>query len=225
MESWQSTHEKVKTHMSNRSKILILTARTGGGHLSLADALRDLLEAHYSVTIVDMLPAFFHHHYRFIGRHALWMWAIEFHTSNRPGSAVAYQRLLSLLIADKLKRTLDEVQPGLVVTTHSLLSHAVKRIMRHHAPEVPFAMLFSDPESVHATWFSEPGADATLAPTRESYQLALAAGFDPQRLHLAGWPLREHFYQADTVNRRELLSSLGLDPLRYTIFLQGGGDG
>ena len=53
--------------MPQLPRILILTASTGGGHLSLADALEDLLQDHYDVTIVNMLPAFFHLHYRFVG--------------------------------------------------------------------------------------------------------------------------------------------------------------
>ncbi len=46
--------------MPNQPNILILTAQTGGGHISLAEALQDLLEEHYAVTIVDLLPAFIH---------------------------------------------------------------------------------------------------------------------------------------------------------------------
>ena len=144
--------------MSDQPKILILTAQTGGGHLSLADAMKDLLEERYAVTIVDMLPAFFHRHYRFAGRYALWMWAVEFHMSNKPREALRYQRSLASVIATRLKRALDEVQPQMVITTHSLLSHSVKQVMRKHTPEIPLGMLFSDPYSVHATGFSEHDA-------------------------------------------------------------------
>ncbi|GAC1519955.1 MAG: glycosyltransferase [Ktedonobacteraceae bacterium] len=211
--------------MPDQPRILILTASTGGGHLSLADALSDMLDDYYCVTIVDILPAFFHLHYRFIGHYALWIWAAEFHLSNRARQARSSQRYLSSLIAAPLRRTLDETQPALVITTHSLLSHSVKLVMQKHAPSIPLAMLFSDPFSVHATWFSEPGAEASFAPTRESQELALAAGFDPQSVHLTGWPVREEFYHADQVDRQEILSYPGLEPGRFTVFLQGGGDG
>lgn len=211
--------------MPDQPRILILTAQTGGGHLSLADALQDLLEEHYTVTIADMLPSFFHRHYRFAGHHALWMWAVEFHLSNDPKRAMSSQRTLAPVIAPRLKRVLDEVRPAMVITTHSLLSHSVKQVMRKHAPDIPLGMLFSDPYSVHATWFSEIDAEASFAPTRESYELALAAGFDPKRLRLVGWPVRKQFYQAGGVRRHEVLRGIGLEPERFTVFLQGGGDG
>ena len=211
--------------MFDQPKILILTARTGGGHLSLADALQDMLQDHYSVTIADMLPAFFPLQYRFVGHHALWIWAAQFHLSNNPRQARDSERSIARVIESRFKRTLDETQPDLVITTHSLLSHSVKLLLRKHAPATPFAMLFSDPFSVHATWFSETDAEASFAPTRESHELALAAGFDAQRLHITGWPVREEFYHADQVDRQEILRYLGLEPGRFTVFLQGGGDG
>ena len=90
--------------MPNKPNILILTAQTGGGHLSLAEALKELLQQNYAVTIADMLPSFFHHHYRFAGHHALWMWAVEFHLSNDHTRAVLSQRALAPVIASRLKR-------------------------------------------------------------------------------------------------------------------------
>src|SRR3989440_1447798 len=211
--------------MPNKPNILILTAQTGGGHLSLAEALKELLQQNYAVAIADMLPSFFHHQYRFAGHHALWMWAVEFHFSNDHKRAVLSQRALAPVIASRLKRALDEIQPAMVITTHSLLSHSANQVMREHMPDIPLGMLFSDPYSVHETWFSELNAEASFAPTRESHELALAAGFDPSRLHIVGWPVRKQFYQADGKKRDEVLRSIELEPDRFTVFLQGGGDG
>jgi UDP-N-acetylglucosamine:LPS N-acetylglucosamine transferase len=211
--------------MPHQSRILILTASTGGGHLSLAYALQDLLQDHYDVTIVNMLPPFFHLHYRFVGHYALWIWAAEFHLSNNPRQARSSGRSMTRVIETRFTSALEETQPDLVITTHSILSHSVKLLLRKHSPATPFAMLFSDPFSVHATWFAETGAEASFAPTRESRELALAAGFDAQRVHITGWPVREEFYHADQVDREELLRYLGLEPGRFTVFLEGGGDG
>ena len=82
--------------MLSQKNILILTSKTGGGHISLAEALRDLLEGNVqaegnnhdkvtkdtkvaAITIVDPQPGFFHLHYRIVSRYALWLWAAEFH--------------------------------------------------------------------------------------------------------------------------------------------------
>lgn len=211
--------------MPSQPHILILTGRTGGGHLSLADALSDLLQEHFKITIVDALPPFFQPYYRFVGYHTLWLWSVAFHLSNTQKRALSSHRVLTPVIAGRVKWALEQVQPDIVITTHSLLSLIARRVVEKYSPRTPFVMLFSDPYSIHSTWFSVRDAEASLAPTRETYVLALSAGFDPQRLHLVGWPVRGQFYHADVLKRTETLSHLDLDPEGFTIFLQGGGDG
>jgi UDP-N-acetylglucosamine:LPS N-acetylglucosamine transferase len=85
----------------------------------------------------------------------------------------------------------------------------------------PFLMLFSDPNGVHRSWLTEKRAQATFAPTKETYQQALDSGFDPLKTHFTGWPVRAQFYHATPIP----LSQLGLDEKKFTVFLQGGGDG
>ena len=46
--------------MEKRHNILILTSKTGGGHVSLAEALRDVLTDEYVIKIADVLPTAFH---------------------------------------------------------------------------------------------------------------------------------------------------------------------
>jgi UDP-N-acetylglucosamine:LPS N-acetylglucosamine transferase len=78
---------------------------------------------------------------------------------------------------------------------------------------------------VHHAWLTERQAEATLAPTQETYSQALAAGFAPNRLHLSGWPVRRQFAGADLPSRAATLSGLCLDPDLFTVFVQGGGEG
>jgi processive 1,2-diacylglycerol beta-glucosyltransferase len=86
-------------------------------------------------------------------------------------------------------------------------------------------MLFSDPNGVHYSWLTEKRATVTFAPTRETYRQALSAGFDPARIFFTGWPVRGQFYHAGHEKRSETLAALGLDPAKFTVFAQGGGEG
>jgi UDP-N-acetylglucosamine:LPS N-acetylglucosamine transferase len=229
--------------MPKRKRILILTSKTGGGHLSLAQALRDLLESGVStteheqdaaeaeapaITIVDPQPDFFHLHYRFVSRKALWLWSAEFRFFDTPWRAMLAHRVFTRLVRRQLRDLLDKVQPNLIITTYPFLSYEVKRVLERCSPAVPLIMLFSDANSVHAAWLTERQADASLATTRETYEQALAAGFDPCRLHMVGWPVRAQFFQAYLLGRdaqKEQLTRIGLTHDRFTIFLQGGGEG
>ncbi len=64
----------------------------------------------------------------------------------------------------------------------------------------------------------------------------LAAGFAPAQVHLSGWPVRRQFYAPNgsgatpgqplaAAERDAALQALGLEAGRFTVFLQGGGEG
>ncbi len=210
-----------------RRNILLLTSRTGGGHVSLAEALRDLLEQEYTLEIVDPQPRFFHLHYRLLSRYALWLWSAEFRLSDTPQKALFAHRLFTRLVARELTRVIERVQPAMIITTYPFLTYEVAQVLARSNVHIPFVMLFSDPNGVHASWLTERGAAAVLATTRETYAQALTVGFAAERLFLVGWPVRRQFALAASFDsqRAETLKRLGLDPQRFTVFLQGGGEG
>jgi processive 1,2-diacylglycerol beta-glucosyltransferase len=229
----------------SKKTILILTSKTGGGHLSLAEALRDLIvraaqsadqphinaiqDAHNAaISIVDPQPALFHLHYRLVSRHVLWLWAAEFRFLDTPGRSLLAHKMFTRLMRHRLNALLDRLQSDLVITTYPFFSYEVMRLLEQRATTIPLLMLFSDANRVHASWLTEQSAAATLATTRETYEQALAVGFSPERLHLVGWPVRAQFYHSDLSLRelsRRTLTQLHLAPDRCTIFLQGGGEG
>lgn len=223
--------------MSEPKHILILTSKTGGGHVSLAESLRDLLSSTISITqdtqaatftIVDPQPRFFHEHYRFVSRRALWLWATEFHLLDTPRRALLAHKIFTRLVRQQLAALLDRARPDLIITTYPFLTYEVKRVLERRSREIPLATLFSDANNIHSALLTERGADATFAPTRETYEQALAAGFDPRRLHLVGWPVRAQFLKPPFVEhnaRQEQRTRMGLAPDRFTVFLQGGGEG
>src|SRR5579871_5245269 len=223
--------------------ILILTSKTGGGHISLAEAIRDLLERDIpsaerepvstarqtpTITIADPQPGFFEFHYRLVSRHALRLWAAEFQLLDTPRRALSAHRIFTHLVRRQLHALLDTTRPDLILTTYPFFSYEVMRVLEERASTVPLVLLFSDANSVHHAWLTERQAAATFATTRETYKQALEAGFAPERLHLVGWPVRAQFFQASISSqeaRTEHLAHLNLNPNRFTIFLQGGGEG
>ncbi|HLX40342.1 MAG TPA: glycosyltransferase [Ktedonobacteraceae bacterium] len=211
--------------MPDRSKILILTSKTGGGHVTLAEIFRDLLECDYEVEIIDPLPTFVHHHYSFVSRHALWLWEAEFRFWDTPRKSLIMHQGISKLLARSFNNMLDDVQPSIIITTHPFLTYGIMRVLEKEYPHIPFVMLLTELTRLHASSLTERRATINLAPTDEVYSQALDAGFSPDRLHIVGWPVRSQFYQIDPSTRTRILTQLHLNPDRFTIFLQGGGKG
>ncbi len=205
--------------------ILVLTSKTGGGHISLAESLRDRLARKYTVEMLDPQSHFFHWHYRLVSRYALWLWAAEFQLTDRPWWALQAHRSFTWTVTKSLGAAIKRVQPDLIITTYPFLTYEVVQVLKKLGREIPFVMLFADPNRVHSSWLTERHATATLAPTRETYAQALSVDFDPARLYQVGWPVRDQFYQVDRSQRAQILERLRLDATCFTIFLQGGGEG
>ena len=209
--------------------VLILTTHTGGGHLNLAQALKDLLEIHYHVAIVDPQPGIIDRCYASVSRHWMNLLAWQYScTDNEIVSFLLHGSLTPLSIG-RILSIIGHIQPRLIITTHALLSYATARAIERSRKHIPLVFQLTDLERVHMTWFSEKHADAYLAPTREIFAQALENGIDPNRLHATGRPIRRQFIDTSacnsTIYRGETLTSLGLDPALFTIFLQGGAKG
>jgi processive 1,2-diacylglycerol beta-glucosyltransferase len=211
--------------MMQRPTILILTSYTGGGHISLAEALRDRLSPEYHVEMADPQPRFFHVHYRLVSRYALWLWAAEFRQTDTPKKALFAHRLFTPLVALPLSSLIKRLQPTLIVTTYPFLTYEVSSVLTRLRLSIPFVLLFADPNGVHASWLTQRASTLVFAPTRETYEQALHSGFLPDQVHLVGWPVRSQFQSPSRYDRTRLLTDLGLSPGLFTVFLQGGGEG
>jgi UDP-N-acetylglucosamine:LPS N-acetylglucosamine transferase len=201
--------------------ILIFASHTGGGHISLAEAIRDQVENNYEVEIVDPQPRMINLHYRTVSRHALWLWKAEFKLTDGTRRARIAHELSKHTFAISIMRAIRRVNPQLIISTYPFLTSEVIYAMRLFKFHRPFLMLFSDPNGVHRSWLTEKRAQATFAPTKETFQQALDSGFNPQKTYFTGWPVRAQFYHAAPIP----LAQMGLDEKKFTIFLQGGGDG
>ncbi|HRJ41039.1 MAG: hypothetical protein KJZ86_11550 [Caldilineaceae bacterium] len=211
--------------MTHSRHLLILTSQTGGGHVSLAEALADLLADGYSSTVVDPQPSWIHRHYQLVSRHALWLWSAEFQITNTPARAALVQRLFSLFFRSRLAALIAREEPVAILSTYPFFSYSVQQALGASGQTIPLILLYSDPLSLHWAWLAVKDAALNLAPSREAYAQALAAGVMPAQTHLIGWPTRRQFYAPDGDAAQAAWAETGFARQRLTIFLQGGGEG
>jgi UDP-N-acetylglucosamine:LPS N-acetylglucosamine transferase len=209
------------------NKILIFVSKTGGGHISLAEGLRDLADPQDKVEIIDPQPSLVVFHYRMVSRYALWLWQWEYTSSDNPPNTLQAHRLFSTIIGRSVERVIREVNPDLILSTYPFLTWEVSDALQQLRLRTPFAYLLADPQKVHSSWLNDRRAACVFCPTSETYTQALSTGFEERQLHLSGWPVRGQFFQAARMPTigAETLQSLGLQPDLFTIFLQGGGEG
>jgi UDP-N-acetylglucosamine:LPS N-acetylglucosamine transferase len=210
---------------TDKPVVLILTTHTGGGHLNLSHALKDMLEASYQVVIIDPQTEFVDRWYAAVSRYFIpflkWQYIC---TDNE----IASKWLHYINTSSILQRTLtiiEQVQPQLIITTHAFLSFATARAIERSQKKIPLVFQLTDLGRLHVTWFAEKHASAYFAPTREIYAQTLEQGIDKERVFLTGRPIRSQFLHTSSDERSSILTEFGFDPSVLTIFLQGGAKG
>lgn len=213
--------------MVSQSKpiVMIVTSATGGGHISLARALEEILADEYETRIVDPFPRFVHGYYTWAGRHSSRLYGMSYDMSDTEKAARRMHTMMTQLVRKPLREHIETIQPRLIITTHTLISSAIAHVCRREGKHIPLVFQLSELESVHSTWLAFKNASAYLVPTREILEQARESGIDEHSLHLTGFPVRQQFLRDYSARRADLLSSLGLNPTAFTIFLQGGAEG
>jgi processive 1,2-diacylglycerol beta-glucosyltransferase len=210
---------------ASQPTILILTSHYGGGHLNLAQSLRDLLDTRYNIAIADPQSAFGNRLYASVSRHFLKLLNWQFTVTDSKIASYFLQRVVTLLDNGRILSVIEHIQPHLIITTHALLSYAVARANEKNRKRVPLVFQLTDLGRLHMSWFIEKHADAYLAPTVEIFNQAQQQGIAKDRLYLTGRPVRHQFLEVSTSVKEQTLATLGFDPAVFSIFLQGGANG
>lgn len=211
----------------NKAKpcITIFTTRTGGGHMNLAQALKETLNPYYDIAIVDPYPDILRRYYSALSRYFLRSWDIQYrYTDNKPLAYLLHLYMI-LTIGRRIQHAIEHLKPQLIISTHALLSYEIARVNGRMQNKIPLVFQLTDLERVHIAWFTEKHAAAYLAPSREIAAQALENGIEAKRLYITGRPVRHQFLQSSAFSAAETLTALGLEPDVFTIFLQGGAQG
>ncbi len=206
-------------------RILIITTHTGGGHINLAQSLKEMLGSKYQVDIADPYPDLMHQYYSTLSRYFMWFWNFQYTLMDNPVGAWLVHSVLTFSVKKRVAALLARTQPQLIISTHPLLSYEIARVNERLSKRIPLVFQLTDLEQTHSAWFTEKYADAYLAPTNEICVQAEQRGIETQRLHVTGRPVRRQFLQKTLPTKTELLPTLGLDPAVFAIFLQGGAKG
>lgn len=118
----------------------------------------------------------------------------------------------------------------MIVSVHPLINHllaeALEEIYNGAPITMPFVTIITDLGSAHLSWF-EPRVVGLFVPNDILRSLALSYKVPAGHIFTCGLPVREGFWEEDTVPKKTLQKSLGLEPLDQpgVVLLMGGGEG
>jgi UDP-N-acetylglucosamine:LPS N-acetylglucosamine transferase len=214
-------------------KILIISSDTGGGHKSAAAAIAAGVQKFwggdsYAVRVVRAVEESHHLSAKLVGMYNWvlknrqhWMkylyWCVN---RFRPETREFFHRRSIGFVRDLFERWC----PHVVVSVHPLTQHIFARVLKELglAGTVPLVTVVTDP--CYGFWKGWACDDVTLylVASEEARQQLLDYGVRPERIKVSGMPVHPKFELPDERSAQAARRELGLDPQKFTVFVNAG---
>ncbi len=214
-------------------KILIISSDTGGGHRSAAAAIAEGLNKFWqgSSPVVRVIKAVEESHHiteKLVGVYNWllknkqhWMkylyWAMN---KIRPETREFFHKRCIGYLHDQFEKWC----PHVVVSVHPLTQHIFGRILRelNLAEQVPLVTVVTDP--CYGFWKGWACDDVSLylVANEDARDQLVDYGVSPEKIKISGMPVNPKFREADEKDAQEARRIYGLDPDKFTVFVNAG---
>lgn len=212
--------------------VLILTSNTGGGHRSAANALENsLLNVAPERILVNITQVLEEAHYlsrkaadfyNFLLRDHQDLMHYYFHAINRfrPNES----RLIFKSAMGYAVRVFEKMMPDVIVSVHPMTQHFFAYVLRrlNLQDKIPLLTVVTDPYyGFWKGWACDEVSQYYVASDFARQQL-IDFGVDPRKVQVVGMPVHSKFHPVTDLEKRLMRSQLGLDPDRFTVFVNAG---
>lgn len=213
----------------NMNSVMILSAASGAGHISAADALVAAFKNKgVSANHVEVLkytnPIFrgvYSDLYKELVNKRPEILGWVYNALDRPWQYQKRRLALDRLSTGSLVRLLIKEKPGLALCTHFLPAEILVYLKKKKILDVPIGVVITDYDA-HAMWLYR-GVDWYFAACEETKAYLTALGISPETIFVTGIPVDPKFERDKP--KRETRIKLGLDPDRTTLLVSAGGFG
>lgn len=215
----------------NTKKILILTSDTGGGHTSAARAIEAGLNLFLGkLPLVEISRVVEESH--FVSRQAVVMY--NFLLRHYQSYVKYYHWLVNHMNPDRsfyrfyrkhLCNTVNRFCPNLIVSVHPMVQHGIARILHdlNLADRIPLATVVTDPCGNSWKGWANETVKLYIVAHEAARQELLSYGVPPERIRICGMPIHPKFQKAaENLCQKEMRKELGLDPDKFTVFINAG---
>lgn len=209
-------------------KAIILSASTGGGHMSAANAIKEyLLEKNYSASVVDafeyispILNKTITETYEYIATKNPLLWKMIYNSSNKR----SFSKLISIvtsLIGKKLVPLLKETKPDIIITTHPFTTEMISKLKKNGKISSPLICVMTD-YAPHRTWLNE-NVDAYVVANKDMISPMAEMGVDPSKIYPFGIPVDDAFFSK--LDTDKILAELNFKKNIPTVLVMAGSYG
>lgn len=209
-------------------KITILSASTGGGHMSAANAIKSyLVSLGISAEVFDALEYIspilnktVTEIYEYIATKQPKIWKMVYKSSNKK-SVNKLVGGINSLISKKLLPLIQTFDPDLIISTHPFTTEMISNLKMNNTIEIPLICVMTD-YAPHRTWTSS-GVDAYVVANSGMVESMKDMGVNPESIYPFGIPVEDSFHVKSDKNK--ILQELSLDPSLPTILIMAGKSG
>lgn len=217
----------------NTPKILIISSDTGGGHRSAASAITNGLQKFWegeSVAVRTIKAVENSHHiteklvngYNWMLQNKQhWMkYLYWFVNKVRPETRAFFHKRCIGFCQDIFEKWC----PHIVVSVHPLTQHIFARILRelNLTDQIPLVTVVTDP--CYGFWKGWACDDVSLylVANEEAKRQLIDYGISPAKIKISGMPVDPKFCEIDANAAKEARRACGLDPDKFTVFVNAG---
>src|SRR3979409_1354587 len=221
---------------SRGPKILIISSDTGGGHRSAAAAIVDGVQnffagESYTIRVVRAVEES-HHLSAKLVRFYNWMlrnrqhWMKYFYWAMnriRPETREFFHSRCIGYVRDIFERWC----PHIVVSVHPLTQHIFARVLKEMglAERIPLVQVVTDPYYGFCKGWACDDVRLYLCATEEARRQLIDYGIAPERIKVSGMPVHPKFSFPGDHAAQIARTALGLDPDKFTVFVNAGWEG
>ncbi len=218
--------------MAPQSNILILSSNTGGGHRSAAHALENSLEGLNPEQVfvkiaqvleeASLLTRNFSDLYNYLLRNhqdlmQYYYWFVQHFKPNESKIVIKSALRYSL-------RVVERATPDVIVSVHPMMQHLFAKVLYKLGllEKIPLVTVVTDPcYGFWKGWACDDVAQYFVA-TEDAGQQLVDYNIPAERIQVSGMPVHSRFKPVSGSEKMRLRQELGLDPEKFTIFLNAG---
>jgi processive 1,2-diacylglycerol beta-glucosyltransferase len=205
-------------------RILILTAAYGEGHNAAAHALATAFNeaAPGTAIVVDVfalscprLNSFVRKAYLTAINSTPRLWRYIYAWMDKPGFMTLGAKFLGAQ-SRTLESVIERECPTAICSTFPAYAALLQKLAGEGRLDIPHFNIVTDSISINSVWW-RPGCDGWFVPNEDSAEVMRAAGVDPARLHVTGFPVTPYFRKNEGIVTRPSLSDGGAPRVLYII--------
>jgi processive 1,2-diacylglycerol beta-glucosyltransferase len=206
------------------ARILILTAAYGEGHNAAANALAVAFndEAPGTARVVDAFALAnpdFNQRVRQVYLGAInrtpRLWSLVYTVMDQPWFLGLCRPFMSAG-AKKLAEIIRAERPVAICSSFPAYATLLQEFRRQGRYTGPHFNIVTDSISINSVWW-RPGCDGWFLPNEDTFEVMRAAGVDPARMHVSGFPVTPYFRQQQGVVVRPDLAAGATPRILYII--------